>query len=79
MKAVRLRARYWLKAEVLADRLDRSHLTHAEFADVLGISCSYWSQIFNKKRPLSPQMRRWLLHAPSLAGLSEDQLWERCA
>ena len=61
----------------VSERLEEKHLNHSEFADKLGISRSYWSQLFNRKRALTPQLRRWLLAAPPLEGLSESQLWER--
>ena len=73
----RLAARYWLQADVVRERLEQRHLTHSDFADTLGLSRSYWSQIYNRKRDLTPQVRRWLLAAPPLQGLAESQLWER--
>lgn len=73
----RLTSRFWLNATTISARLEERHLNHGNFADELGISRSYWSQLLHRKRPLTPQVRRWLLAAPSLAGLTEQDLWER--
>lgn len=70
-------SRFWLNAATVLARLEERHLTHAEMADALGLSRSYWSQLVHRKRPLSPQVRRALLVAPALAGLSEAELWDR--
>lgn len=73
----RLTSRFWLNAAIVASRLEERHLNHGELADELGLSRSYWSQLIHRKRSLTPQVRRWLLAAPTLTGLSEAQLWER--
>lgn len=70
-------SRFWLNASAVIARLEEHHLTHADFADALGLSRSYWSQLVHRKRPLSPQVRRALLAASALAGLTEDQIWDR--
>lgn len=69
--------RFWLNAAVVSARLEERHMNQGEFADELGLSRSYWSQLMHRKRPLTPRLRRWLLTAPTLAGLGEAQLWER--
>ncbi|MEZ4323487.1 MAG: helix-turn-helix transcriptional regulator [Myxococcota bacterium] len=70
-------SRFWLNAATVVRRLEEHHLTHADFADTLGLSRSYWSQLVHRKRPLSPQVRRALLAAPALTGLVEAQIWDR--
>ena len=70
-------SRFWLNAAVVCARLEERHLNQGDLADELGLSRSYWSQLMHRKRPLTPQVRRWLLAAPTLAGLAEVQLWER--
>ena len=70
-------SRFWLNASFIAARLEGHHLTHADLADSLGLSRSYWSQLLHRKRALTPQVRRALLAAPALAGVAETDLWER--
>jgi transcriptional regulator with XRE-family HTH domain len=70
-------SRFWLNASTVVERLSERHLSHADFADALGLSRSYWSQLVHRKRPLSPPVRRALLASQALAGLPEDDLWER--
>lgn len=70
-------SRFWLNAATVVARLEERHLTHADLADALHLSRSYWSQLIHRKRALSPQVRRALLAAPALAGLSEAELWDR--
>ena len=70
-------SRFWLNAATIVARLEERHLTHADLADALRLSRSYWSQLIHRKRALSPQVRRALLAAPALAGLSEAKLWDR--
>ena len=55
------RTTYFLRPETLQDVLDRHHLTHQRFADHLGLSRSYWSQVFNRPRHLTPMLRQCLL------------------
>lgn len=70
-------SRFWLNGAAVVARLEERHLTHADLADALGLSRSYWSQLVHRKRSLSPQVRRALLETPALAGLSEAELWDR--
>lgn len=70
-------SRFWLNAATVLARLEERHLTHADVADALGLSRSYWSQLVHRKRSLSPQVRRAPLAAAALAGLSEAELWDR--
>ncbi len=51
-------SRFWLNATIVAGRLEAYHLTHGDFADSLGLSRSYWSQLIHRKRSLTPQVRR---------------------
>jgi antitoxin component HigA of HigAB toxin-antitoxin module len=68
--------RYFLCSDVVQAALDRAHLTHGLFADHLGLSRSYWSQVFHRHRHLTPNLRRLLLGSRHLRGLAEDALWE---
>ena len=70
-------SRFWLNGATVVARLEERHLTHADLADALGLSRSYWSQLVHRKRSLSPQVRRALLAAPAFAGLTEAELWDR--
>lgn len=68
---------FFLNASIVSARLEERHLTHGDFADELGLSRSYWSQILNRRRPLTAHVRQWLLKSTTLSGLREDDLWER--
>ncbi|MCK6502707.1 hypothetical protein L6R53_04805 [Myxococcota bacterium] len=68
--------RFYLRADTVQAALDRHHLTHMLFADHLGLSRSYWSQVFNRHRALSPDVRRDLLASRYLRGVSEADLWD---
>ena len=68
-------SRFWLNATIVAGRLEAHHLSHGDFADSLGLSRSYWSQLIHRKRTLTPQIRRCLLTSGPLAGVPEN---ERC-
>lgn len=71
-----LRRRFFLRSDTVQDVLDRHHLSHLRFADHLGLSRSYWSQVFNRRRPLSPDVRRDLIASRYLRDLPEDTLWD---
>lgn len=70
------RRRFWLRPDTVQDILDRNHLSHLRFADHLGLSKSYWSQVFNRHRALSPEVRRDLLGSRYLRGIPEERLWD---
>ena len=67
---------FWVRREAVALALDRRHLCHAGLAQELGISRSYWSTLFTRRRPLSPQIRRRMLESPALSGIAEEELWD---
>lgn len=69
-------ATYLLRPETVQAVLDRHHLTHQAFADSLGLSRSYWSALFHRRRALTPSVRRTLLDSPTLRGLDEALLWD---
>ncbi len=71
--------RFWLEAGHVLARLEERHLRQFEFADGLGLSRSTWSGLVNRRRPLSPRVRRALLASPVLAGMAEHELWRRVA
>jgi len=69
-------ALFLLRTDTIRWVLARNHLTHQRFANHLGVSRSYWSQIFNRHRHLTPTMRQILLASRYLRGLSERELWD---
>ena len=69
-------ALFLLRSDTIRWVLARNHLTHQRFADHLGLSRSYWSQIVNRHRHLTPTTRQILLASRYLRGLNEDELWE---
>ncbi len=71
--------RFFLRADHVRDLIDARHLTHAEVAERLGIARSYWSQLVNRKRGVSPSIRRCILACDLFAGVPENELWERVA
>jgi hypothetical protein len=68
---------FLLQTEVIRDLLDRRHRSHRGFAEDLAISSAYWSQVLNRRRHMTPELRRRLLDHPLVrqAGLSEADLW----
>lgn len=68
---------YLLRAERVRDFIDGLHQTQGWAARHLGLSRSYWSQLMNGRRSLSPSVRRLLLSSPHFSRLGEDALWER--
>lgn len=71
--------RFLLHADRVRDHIDAHHLTHAEVAERIGVARSYWSQLLNRKRALSPVIRRRILGCDLFAGVPESELWERVA
>jgi transcriptional regulator with XRE-family HTH domain len=69
--------RFLLLADRVRDHVDARHLTHAEVAERVGVARSYWSQLVNRKRALSPSIRRRILACELFAGVPENELWER--
>jgi plasmid maintenance system antidote protein VapI len=70
-------ARYLLRTDDVRDHLDRKHWSHHRVARHLGISKAYWSQLLNRRRALTPDMRTLLLSSPLFQGVPEVQLWDR--
>ena len=68
---------YLLQTQVIREYLDRRHRSHRWAADHLGICRSYWSQLVNGRRPLSPMVRQLLLSSDFFGALTEDELWEQ--
>ncbi len=69
--------RFLLLADRVRDHIDARHLTHAEVAERVGVARSYWSQLLNRKRALSPSIRRRILACELFVGVPETELWER--
>ena len=63
------------RPEILGRAIEDRHLTQQDVAGLLGVSRSYWSQLFNGRRPLTPRMRLALLACPAFEGLAESDLW----
>lgn len=63
---------YLLNEESVRGLVDAQHLTHTEFAAKLGVSRTFWSQVVNGRRSLTPKLRRALIAA--LPG-DEGRLW----
>lgn len=70
-------ARWFLRTDAVRDHLDLHHWSHARVALRLGISRPYWSQLLNRRRALSPDVRHLILSCEAFTGLAEDALWER--
>ena len=68
--------RFLLRQDTVQRVITRNHLTHQRFADHLGLSRSYWSQVFNRHRHLTPMLRQLLLSSRFLKRLPEDDLWD---
>lgn len=70
-------AHYLLRTDDVRDHLDRQHYSHHRVAQHLGISRAYWSQLLNRRRALTPDMRTLLLTSKLFRDLPEQKLWER--
>jgi hypothetical protein len=70
-------ARYLLRTASVRDLLDRAHWSHHRTARHLGISSAYFSQLLNRHRALTPDMRHLFLSSPLFATVPETELWER--
>lgn len=68
--------RFLLRQDTVQRVITRNHLTHQQFADHLGLSRSYWSQVFNRHRHLTPMLRQLLLASRFLKTVPEDELWD---
>ena len=68
---------YFLIAETIDRILEDHDLHHADLAFQLGYSRSYWSQLVNGHRRLSPRIRRALRGHPLLRNLPTEVLWTR--
>ena len=68
--------RYLLRTARVAAIIAQHHLCHEGFADEIGVCRQHWSGIFNRRRTLSPTVRRALLGNPRLAGIPEAELFE---
>lgn len=71
--------RFLLHADRVRDLADLHHLSQSEVADHIGIARPYWSQLVNRRRALSPGVRRRILASELFAGVPETELWERVA
>ena len=69
--------RYLLRTESVRDLLNRKHWSHHRTARHLGISPAYFSQLLNRRRALTPDMRHLFLSSRLFEGVPEADLWER--
>lgn len=69
--------RFLLLPDRVRDLVDARHLSHAQVAERLGLARSYWSQLLNRKRGLSPALRTRILACELFARVPEAELWER--
>lgn len=74
-----VKGRVYLKTEAVIALLVQHNLSHTAFAAQLGLSKSGWSQILNRKRSVTPQMKARLRQNPVTGTLGDDQLWEVAA
>ena len=70
-------ARYLLRTDNVRALLDAGHWSHHRAARHLGISPAYFSQLLNRHRALTADMRHLLLTSRLFEGVNEDVLWER--
>ncbi len=68
--------RFLIRQDTVQRVITRNHLTHQQFADHLGLSRSYWSQVFNRHRHLTPMLRQILLGSRLLKNVPEAELWD---
>ena len=66
---------YILRGDFVAERLNAAHVYHHDFAEQIGLSRTYFSQVLNGHRHLSPRVRRALLSHSIFAGVAEGDLW----
>lgn len=71
-----MRARFFLRQDTVSMILDRNHLTHKRFADHLGLSAAYWSQLYNGHRAVTPMVREVLVASRYLRGVDKAELWD---
>lgn len=67
---------YFVRTAVIQRILDTKHLTNTRFAERAGFSRSYWSQILNRHRPISREIRRRVLDSGVFDGHDEADLWD---
>ncbi len=68
--------RFLIRQDTILRAITYNHLTHQQFADHLGLSRSYWSQVFNRRRHLTPMLRQLLLGSRLFKNVPEDELWD---
>lgn len=70
-----MRARYLLKTLRIHQLVDARHRNHRAVAEALGVSRWHWSQMVNRRRPVSAVVRARMLGSEVFAGTSESELW----
>ena len=70
------RKEYRIRTDVLAKAIDDHHHTHEEFAKSIQISKGYWSELFRRKRAVSPKIRRAILDHKFVKGLAENHVFD---
>ncbi|TNE87273.1 MAG: hypothetical protein EP330_18810 [Deltaproteobacteria bacterium] len=67
---------FFLRTDTIQKIVDRAHLTHTQFAKHLGVNRSHWSALVNRRRAVSPEIRRALLTSRHTKNFPEHELWE---
>jgi DNA-binding Xre family transcriptional regulator len=67
---------FFIVTESLTRILSERDYSHTDLADALGITRSYWSLLYRRRRPLTPRMRRTLLSCEILQGVPRESLFE---
>lgn len=67
---------YYLKGRTVQEAAERHHVSLSLVAEQLGISRSYWSQLVNRRRSLTPAVRTRMLKSRFFRGMSESELWD---
>jgi transcriptional regulator with XRE-family HTH domain len=71
------RARFWMRREAIERIQDRNYWTQEALADAVGISRVHFNRLLNRRRPLGRVSRRKLANCELLAGIPDNELWER--
>ena len=72
------KSRHILCPDRVCEIIDAHHLTLGEVAGLVGMSRSFWSQLLNNRRGVSPKMRTRIRACPVFAGVPDAELWQRC-
>lgn len=74
---IKTRPSWFLRTGTISHLLDTRHCSHTRVAQMLKLSRTHWSQLFNRRRSLTPDVRHTMLACPIFKDIPEDQLWEK--